>query len=488
MTLRFVGFVAVLTTVGAISSPASAQSPTSTTESSTALSTAELGRYAADLSSPDERVRAAAVQVFLTLEEDSIRSIAARVQWLAGHRPVLADTIPALSSFRRALGSRRADDDVDMARGVLPILRERRDATIATMAEPVLLLRTLERIGTVEALKHMTSILSWDGDAWQQETRRIYTRLGARLLPLLINPPPNPNRVIRRWIPAAARDFHLDNPSRAVQQSDARLVADILLAYGNIRRMDAMRVIASFLGNERVQIREASRVAIAKYGRNAIWVLRQAYENMTGREADLNWGTERTMREVVTLHDQVRLGEARTDFDAGMRAKEAGNLEQAVVHFDAVLLKAPSIAERTTMADVYASYAAAKLAQRESASAVRAYRRALWLAPDAAGAASWERALAFLVAESQLSRGVADLHAYQHAAAETTNQRALEVVEQLTGEAAARARLYKKVAAGVGALLLLGLAWRMRKRPRRKAQRENNDHDVTSPGETPSPV
>lgn len=455
--------------------------------SSTAVSTAELTQTAHDLASPEESVRQRALVTLTTLEEDSLPAIAARVNVLATHRPVLADAVPTLSSFRRALGSRRADDDIDMAQGVSVVLRERRDANVLVMAESLLLLRSLERIGTVEALKHMTAILAWDGDAWQQETRRVYTRLGPRLLPLLINPPGNPNRVIRRWIPAAARDFHLDNPSRAVQQTDARLVSDILLAYGNIRRMDAMRVIASFLGNERVQIREAARTAIGKYGRNAIWVLRQAYENMTSHEPDLNWGTERTMRELLTVHDQVRLAEARTDFDAGMRALQSHQLATAVQHFDAVLLRAPSIAERAQMAPAYAAYALEKLTAQDLSAAAANYRRAVWLAPAHADAPRWRNALNFVSAESQLSRGIADVHAYQETLAyDPSNERAEHVVAQLSGETAARTRLFKKIAAALAAIGLVFMALRIRRRGLRRPRDHRND--ITSPGETPAPV
>jgi tetratricopeptide (TPR) repeat protein len=485
--MRALLFIAscLLMSVGA---SALAQAP-SAQLSSTAVTTDELVRAARDLASENEQVRQNAWTLLMALEEDSLPAIAARVQTLQSHRPALTETIPTLASFRRALGSRRADDDVDMANGIPSVLRERRDANVLSMAESVLLLRTLERIGTIDAQKLLTTILSWDGDAWQQESRRIYSRMGARLLPLLINPPGNPNKVIRRWIPAAARDFHLDNPSRAVQQTDARLVSEILVAYGNIRRMDAMRVIASFLGNERVQIREAARTAIAKYGRNAIWVLRQAYENMSGHDADLNWSTERTMREVLALNDQVRLAEARTDFEAGTRAQQAGRLSEAVRHFDVVLLRAPAIAERGQMASAYAAFAVERLAARDLPAAAHNYRRAIWLAPTDPQAARWRAALTFVTAESQLAQGVADVYAYRETlAADATNEGAAHVVAQLTGEAAAKTRLYNKIAAAVAALALLVLAIHLHRRGARKPRAPRNDHDVTSPGETPAPV
>ena len=50
-----------------------------------------------------------------------------------------------------------------------------------------------------------------------------------------------------------------------------------------------MPVILSFVNSDRAQVRAAAREALAAYGQDAIWKLREAYAALTGKPANEGW-------------------------------------------------------------------------------------------------------------------------------------------------------------------------------------------------------
>src|SRR5689334_6171205 len=151
------------------------------------LGEAELGRVAAQLGSPDPGVRQLAFRTLSELHEESLAGVAARLRKLARRRPTPDATRNALGEFRRALGSRNAEDILDIAPGVLPVLTRTRSASVLATAEPLLYLRALERLGTREAGRLMGEVLVLDEDGvWDRELRLVRERAGLRLLPSLI--------------------------------------------------------------------------------------------------------------------------------------------------------------------------------------------------------------------------------------------------------------------------------------------------------------
>lgn len=484
-----VGAVLLLSTTAA-----RAQTPASTT-----VGAAELGALAARLGSDDPAARAVAYGELRALDEDALPGIEARVESLGGHRPPTADVSAAIAEVRHGAGSRRADDHLDIGPGVLPALTARHDATMIAVCESVVLWRALEAIGTTAAYRVLADLVALDGVAWEPETHRFVERVGVRLGPMLIAVRNHPNATVRRWSRWAGTELGFDVPGRAIQlpavAHDSTLLADTLQAYGAVRQMDAMRVLASYVGSEHAQVRDAARTSLTLFGRNAIWAMREQLELVTGQDANPEWGWERTMNALYAAHDDARLAPVRAELAAGEAAAARGDFSAMGGHYAAVLLRAPELAQREQMAAGYASLGEQRRGHADLTGAEHAYRRAVFLAPGHPRAASWKSALVAVHADLELARGVADLHAYQRVLDLAPDDvRAREVLDRVSGERASRARAKRHFAAGAAALLLLVAALvLLTYRSTRQSVLESNDAEApddsdTSPGSLTAPT
>jgi len=465
---------------------------------STAPSENELAGLVRDLASADAQRREAAYRSLSTLDEDAVPAIAGRLRAIATRRPPPDEASYVLTKFRHGAGSRRADDMVDIAPGVLALLRQRRDPAVLQMAEPLLYMRSLERMGTLESGKLVGEIIALDGAAWRPEWRRLNVRAGVQLFPTLLVVRSHRHPEVRRWSRGGIRALGLESPGRAIQQRDTALLADILRAYGTVLEFSAMPVIVSFAGSDRVQLREASRWAIERFGRNVVWQLRAAYESSTGRQADARWGWERTMRELFAALDNGRLGPVRADLEAGLAAerdaareepgswRELAALERMRRHFDAVLLRAPRLDRSSEMAVGYARLGRAKLGRHDFDGAERALRRALRIAaPEHPDRRAWQADLAYVVGQRRLATGIADVPSFERALALIPeHEPASEILDRVTGEARARARRWRRIAALAAAMILAGIGWSLRRR-RRAPERASN---VTTAVDLDSPA
>src|SRR5262249_54618610 len=144
-------------------------------------------------------------------------------------------------------------------------------------------------------------------------------------------------RPLRAW---AARQLDVIGktvPGEAVQTTDNQVLADVLRAYGRAKDLDALRVVVSFSNSDRTNVREAAREAVGMYAENALWQLREAYENLIGKKPSEDWGWERVARELFAAYDRARLAEVYELMDAGLAAERAGKLEDMAQAFDRVL-------------------------------------------------------------------------------------------------------------------------------------------------------
>ena len=469
------------------------------TPASTLVGAAELGALAERLGSDDPAAREAAVAALRALDEDALPGIEARIVSLAGHRPPAADVSAAIADIRHGAGSRRADDQIDIGPGVLPALAVRHDATLVAVCESVVLWRALESIGTTASYRMLADLVALDGAPWEAETHRFVERVGVRLGPMLIAVRNHPNTMVRRWSRWAGTELGFDVPGRAIQlpavAHDSTLLADTLQAYGAVRQMDAMRVLASYVGSQHAQVREAARASLALFGRNAIWAMREQLELVTGQDANPEWGWERTMTALYAAHDDARLAPVRAELAAGQAAAARADFEEMGRHYAAVLLRAPELAQRDQMAAGYASLGELRRSHADPTGAEHAYRRAVFLAPTHARAPSWKCALLALHADLELSRGVADLHAYQRVLElAPADVRAREVLDRVSGAHASRDRVKRRVAAGAAALLLLvaavtALSYRSKRLTVRAPNpAEVSDDSDTSPGSLTAPA
>lgn len=456
----------------------------------TAPSADEIAAWVSVLVAGPEASREGAFRALVSLEEDALPAIRARLETLSARRPPPAEVQQMLTWFRHGAGSRRADDVVDIAPGVLAIAREGRPGPIALVAEPLLLMRSLERIGTSEAGKLIAEVLALDPRVWAPEAKRVRGRMGAKLLPTFVALQNHSSPDVRSWVRVGIRDLRAEAPGEAVQQGDSTLLADLLRAYGEARQFDAMRVVMSFVGSERAQVREAARWSMAQFGRHAIWRFRESYESFTGNEPDPSWGWERTMQELYRAHDDARLVEVREALNAGLAAKERGDLEGMAASFDAVLRRAPRLDGREVMAVGYALRGAALLAKDDLEGAETAYTRALSLAPQAEAANQWRAELAFIAGERSLTRGIVDLEAYRRAVSfSPQHEAAREAFDRLSGEERRRERRNREWAAGLAAAFLVLFATSRLAKRRKKELPETTmptSSEATLPDESAS--
>lgn len=411
--LAFVLVTAVALGVGA-TSRASAQAPASEPEvaASGDPRLVRVESLLAELRSSDEGRRRAAYDALTTLGEDLLPAIRARIAHVRRHRPDANRAYDVFSRIRRAAGSTRADDDVDIAPGVLVVLREDRTDRVMQMVEPLLLWRALERLATFEAGQAMYPLIGLDGDLWRWEERRVVTRMGKKILAAAIAGRGHPDRVVRDWASATVRRLDAEEPGLAVQELEPATLADVLRAFAMVRMQSAMRVIVSYVSSERRGVRRAARWALEQYGGNAIWVLRTEYRNRTGERAPEQWGWRRLTEALYAHIDAQRMEPVRQAREAGLAAFERGQLEEARRQLADVLARSPDVESPRPLAEAYAAMAAVAVREGQLDRAEEDYRRALRLDPEHPEAARWRIALGFVDAEHSRAEGVIDTRQY----------------------------------------------------------------------------
>jgi tetratricopeptide (TPR) repeat protein len=441
------------------------------------LSGARLQHLASALSSDDAQARAAAVNALLGLHAESLPGITERLSALRAVRPPPERVLEIMTALRHAAGSRRADDNVDRQRGVLPLLAQDRSQAVRSVIEPLLLLRALERIGSFEALVKAADVLALDaGGSWDHEARLLRERGGLKLLPALIALRSHAESRVRNWAQQGVRALGMEDPAVATTLEDPSLVAAVVRAYSEPLDFPAMPVVVRLVASDKLQVQNAARAAVARFGRNAIWQLRTLYEEVAGQRASADWDAARTSSELYAVLDRAATEEGDTLLAQGMAHFVAGRLEPMAESYDRLLALFPFYGERAKLAPGYAALGQDKLARdrksgetagKELSAARDAYQRALRLAPKAPDAPRWRAQLAFIDAELSLSRGVVDLKLYERALAhDPEHAAAAQAKDRLSGAAAARDRTRKKLAA-LGALALLGgVAVLLLKKPR----------------------
>ena len=431
------------------------------------LSATEIGRLAAQLALPKQQ--ASAVHALTTLHAESLPGIAARLTVLRRNRPDAEQAKVAFTAFRHALGSRRGDDVVDLAQGVLPALIEQSDATRLAMAEPLLLLRSLEAMAgaDTQAGRLLGEVLALDADGvWDFELRLARDRAGLRLLPALIGLRSHGDARVRRWAQAGVRALGMEDPAVATIQTDAHLAAEVVRAYTDPLDYPAMPVLVRMVGADKLEVRNAARAAVARFGKNAIWQVRQLYEEVTGKGVDRRWEADHVARELYAALDRGGRELAEAQLERGMSHFVTGELTQMQQVYDGLLAQFPDFEQRAKMAPGYAALGDEQLAHDELDAARDAYARALRLAPEAADAERLRGKLAFAEAELSLTQGVVDLHGYDRALALDPQLNAASVArDRLSGAHAAQQRRQKRIAAaGAIALLLAALSLLLRNR------------------------
>lgn len=396
------------------------------------ISVDDIVGWAADLRSDDGAARRRAYERLSHLPESALPAIAERIEQTRRQIVPPEDGREALRAFRHAVGSRRADDMVDIAPGILPVLEERRTREVGRTAERLLLLRSLEAIGTVEAQRRIADLFSLTNEMWRWEQRRVVHRMGVRLLPGLILARGHRDRGVRLWARGHIRNLGMKDPANALRVEDPELLAQIIDAYAEVKDLDTMPLILSYVGHEDRRIREAARAAFESFGRNGIWQLREGIRKQLGRTPDPRWGWRRTMRELFEGLDERRLAPYARRLDEAQAALRAGHHEEAKALLDALLRDAPRPPRAAEVAAAYAELAT-------NLDDPQLLRRAVWLAPDAPQAPAWRARLSLLEAEADRARGVVDAEAYRVALERDPSPRTRALAAEVLGDGEARA-------------------------------------------------
>lgn len=392
------------------------------------------------LASDDAHARAAAIAGYDALTASDVPAMRERMDHL--RRPVIeADEVTRIvTSFRHAVGSRRADDLVDVAPGIATVLEAAHDRPTVRIAAAILLERAGERIDTQASLALVPELMRFGGDGMRLEGRRITMRLDARLAATTIVSVGHPDREARLWATWSAERFGTAEPGRFVRALEPELVPDVLRAYASAHVMSAVPVASSFVGADRRVLRDAAREALTAYGQSSIWVARQAYRLRTGEDASRDWGWQRTLDELFAVLDRARGAVAEPHLARVEEALAAGDRTAARESLDAALAAIP------TPTDERAGGLALRLAEADldagdAANARLSLARAERL-PIGEHARDRRDALAlFLRADAMLASGTLDADLYRAAAtADPTCERCTVAATPLVEQASAPAR------------------------------------------------
>jgi hypothetical protein len=333
-----------------------------------------------------------------------------------------------------------------------------KDEAWRALARVLALRRMLETVGTTPAARGIVEVYVRFGDFLRVDTQRALARLGDKAVPALLEARRHPAEKISRWATRQLDALGRVTPGQAAQIADPLVLADVMRAYGRTRDLDAARIVVSFAGSERGQLREGARQAIAMFGEAGHWQLKDAYENVVGKRAARDWTWERTARELFGALDRLRREEVKDRFEAGKQAETAGDLAKMRAAYDDVLARAPFFERAPEMVDGYVRYAE-KLTTERPDDALLLLRRAERLSRNAPNHPKIESKLLTLEAERLTNQAVADKSLLTRALElDPENARARAVQSRLAlPQASSDQKLRYSIAGSIAALGLAGV-------------------------------
>jgi hypothetical protein len=348
--------------------------------------------------------------------------------------------------------------------------------------------RMLTQVGSVQAVRGLIDVYVRYGEFLRVDTQLQLEALGDRAVPALIEARRHPAEKIAKWAARELDTLGKAIPSETVQTTDLQVLADVLRAYGRVRDPDAARIVVSFANSERAQIREASRQAIAMFGEVGAWQLRDTYEDVVGKKPPRDWNWERTARELFAEFDRLRSAEVSKLYDAGVAARERGDLEGMRKAFDQVLTRSPDYPKREELGAAYLQYAQ-KNAEKGGVEVLSALRRAERLGN---GSELEKTALSLrltMEAEALSRNGIADRTLLTRALeADPKNGRAQQELSRFqSGEVRADNTSRYLAAGAIGFVALGGIAFVLLRRETPEGSERPNDGADHASGAPPDP-
>lgn len=439
----------------------------------TGMPVEELDRLLAPLGSGDVEARKSAAKSVAELGPESVAAITKKLDALR------KATSPQVATTVKQAG--RGGEAGDLCE--LLVKSGGEGAPFVTAIQTAAMLRALAHVATTPAVRQLVKVAGDHGLAFRPEIARLLKVLGDKAVPALLE---TKTTELRHWGYNQLEAMGKRIPGDAVQTKDNVVLADVLRAFANVHEMDALPVILSFVNSDRVHVRNAARDAVGRFGQDAIWKLREAYANVTGKSAPEGWTAVDVARELFAAYDRFRLQEVYGLLDEGLAKEKAGKLDEAVAAFDKVLARQPMIDRRGEMVPAYVAYAQ-KIEDDDPVKSLSVFRKAARLngafgavAPPSAGAqvapnaprtTQIEAEIAYLEGKELLSRGIADTEPFKRALAldpsHTKARAELERLETDVEERQERLRYY----AAAGAVVLVALVGIVlfggKRRPRR---------------------
>jgi tetratricopeptide (TPR) repeat protein len=468
-TTAVLGLLATL----AAATPAAADTPPPaapvTAAADSGMRLEELERMLTPLAADDADARKTAARSLGELGQDAVPAIATKLAEL--RKTNAAAVVAAVKQAKDANGG-KIPDGSDLCDALLKLPKPEGGARTALVTAA--LIRALAHAGTTPAVRQLVKIAGDHSGAFRPEITRQVRALGDKALPALIETRKDSSADLRHWAYGQLESMGKRIPGDAVQTKDNQVLADVLHAYGVIHDLDAVPVILSFVSSDRVQVRTAARESLTSFGQDAVWKLREAYSNLTGKAAPDGWPASEVAKELFAAYDRVRLQEVYGLLEDGLAKEKDGKLDEAIASFDKVLARQPMLDRRAETVPAYIEKAE-KIEGNDPVAALALLRKAERLAPDGPRVAQVRAEIAYLEGEDLVARGIPDTEPFKRALTlDPTHAKARAELERLTATVDDRQSRTRNVAAAAGCLLLavigiLLFGGRRRQRPAKPA-------------------
>lgn len=372
--------------------------------------------------------RDAAIERLCNLPADSLPAIRERIAEIRGTRATGDAGYAALGELGAAAGAQSPSDPRDLLPGLLAFPDDRFSATHQLAAERYCLLRSLDRMGTAEALVAALPLVTFDIRALRWQARHLVRRAGKRSTAMVIRAASHPNPEVDLWAGWALQALAIRGSGDSVQDQSEESLIEVLRAYASVRHIGGMPVVASFVDDPRPTVRAAARDALALYGENSIWELRRLFQTRLGQDPG-NRSWQVLLRDLGRGLDDRREAPLRERAARAVEAANAGKLDEAARLADELLVTAPTAEASRALAPVFLARARAAAAEGRIDEARSMVERAIRLGGDSPDPTA-------LVLREQ----VRDAEWVRHGIVEERDDRALVAADATQASIAARRR------------------------------------------------
>lgn len=409
----------------------------------------ELERMLTPLGADDAEARKNAAKAIGELGQDAVPAITKKLAELRK-----SPSVPIAAAIKQVKeSSGKLGDGVDLCDALLEWSSDKggKNALVTSA-----LVRALAHAGTTPAIRQLVKVAGDHNGAFRPEITRQVRALADKSVPALIETRKDGSSELRHWAYNQLEAMGKRIPGDAVQTKDHQVLADVLHAYGAIHDLDAVPVILSFVSSDRVQVRTAARESLTSFGQDAVWKLREAYANLTGKAAPEGWPAAEVAKELFAAHDRVRLQEVYGLLEDGLKKEKDGKIDEAVAAFDKVLARQPMLDRRAEMVPAYVAHAQ-KNEGDDPIAAFAELRKAARLAPEGPRINQINAEIAYLEGKDLVARGIPDTEPFKRALTldpgHAKARAELDRLEITVDDRQSRTR----AVAGAGGVLLLGV-------------------------------